>query len=59
MFWSTSTDKFVYIWLNGFGLHTVGLECVSLRQGGFSLTWNSASSRLGWDLRGFVLGVVG
>ena len=59
MFWSTSTRIVVYVCGDGLGLYTVGLMCVSLRQGGFSLTWNSASARVGWDVRGVVLGEVG
>ena len=41
--------------MDGFALHTVGVEHVSLHQNGFSLTWNSVSAKLGWDLRDVVL----
>ena len=58
MFWSLSTQILVYIYVDGSGLYVVGLEHVSLHQDGFSLTWNSASSKLGWDLGDTVLGVV-
>lgn len=63
-------QKCFYIYMH-FGLHLggwilstpywckFGLECFGLYQDGFSLTWNSASVRLGRDLRGVVLAVVG
>ena len=61
MFWSTSTWILDYIWVGGFCQHQVGvnLECFGLYQDRFFTTSNSASVRLGWDLRGVVLWVVG
>ena len=58
MFGFISTLILVYIGVDGFGLHTVGVEHVGLHRDGFLVTWHSASARLGWDLRGVVVGVV-
>lgn len=35
------------------------MERVSLHQDGFSVIWNSDTGRLGWDLRGVVLELIG
>lgn len=47
MFVSTPTLIWVYIGVDGFSVHTVGVEHVSLPRDGFSVTWHSASASLG------------